>query len=106
MAVAAFLSGRIRFGRIAEVIGNRAVDRLTAVKAVAGDFIERRNGDRIGLILFGTQAYQQAPLAFDRATVGALRARAAGHDVSIRSVAPDKVGAHAAKATDLYVPET
>lgn len=54
------------------VIGNRAVDRLTAVKAVAGDFIERRNGDRIGLILFGTQAYQQAPLTFDRATVRTL----------------------------------
>ncbi len=53
-------------------IGNRAVDRLTAVKAVAGDFIERRNGDRIGLILFGTQAYQQAPLTFDRDTVRTL----------------------------------
>ena len=54
------------------VIGNRAVDRLTAIKAVAGDFIERRKGDRVGLILFGTQAYQQAPLTFDRATVRTL----------------------------------
>jgi Ca-activated chloride channel family protein len=54
------------------VLGNRAVDRLTAVKAVAGDFIERRAGDRIGLILFGTQAYQQAPLTFDRPTVRTL----------------------------------
>jgi Ca-activated chloride channel homolog len=54
------------------VVGNRAVDRLTAVKAVAGDFIERRKGDRVGLILFGTQAYQQAPLTFDRRTVRAL----------------------------------
>ncbi len=54
------------------VIGNRTVDRLTAVKAVAGDFIERRNGDRVGLILFGTQAYQQAPLTFDRPTVRTL----------------------------------
>ncbi len=54
------------------VIGNRAVDRLTAIKAVAGDFIERRKGDRLGLILFGTQAYQQAPLTFDRATVRTL----------------------------------
>ena len=53
-------------------VGNRAVDRLTAVKAVAGDFIERRAGDRIGLILFGTQAYQQAPLTFDRPTVRTL----------------------------------
>jgi len=52
--------------------GKRAVDRLTAVKAVAGDFIERRAGDRVGLILFGTQAYLQAPLTFDRRTVRTL----------------------------------
>ena len=52
--------------------GSRRVDRLTAVKAVAGDFIERRNGDRVGLILFGTQAYPQAPLTFDRPTVRTL----------------------------------
>ncbi len=54
------------------VIGNRSVDRLTAVKAVAGDFIARRKGDRIGLILFGSQAYLQAPLTFDRKTVRTL----------------------------------
>ncbi len=54
------------------VIGNRTVSRLTAVKAVAGDFIERRKGDRIGLILFGSQAYLQAPLTFDRKTVRTL----------------------------------
>jgi len=54
------------------VIGNRVTDRLTAVKVVAGDFIERREGDRIGLILFGRQAYLQTPLTFDRATVKTL----------------------------------
>jgi Ca-activated chloride channel family protein len=54
------------------VIGDRVVERLTAVKAVAGDFIERREGDRIGLILFGTQAYQQTPLTFDRETARTL----------------------------------
>lgn len=54
------------------VIGGRVVDRLTAVKAVAGDFIERREGDRVGLILFGEQAYVQAPLTFDRRTVRTL----------------------------------
>ncbi|KAA6184029.1 VWA domain-containing protein [Thiohalocapsa marina] len=54
------------------VIGGRVVDRLTAVKAVAGDFIERREGDRIGLILFGQQAYLQTPLSFDRETVRTL----------------------------------
>lgn len=54
------------------VIGGRVVDRLTAVKAVAGDFIDRREGDRIGLILFGQQAYLQTPLTFDRATARTL----------------------------------
>jgi Ca-activated chloride channel family protein len=55
------------------VLGNREpVDRLTATKAVAGEFIKRRTGDRIGLILFGRQAYVQTPLTFDRETVGKL----------------------------------
>ena len=46
----------------------RSQSRLNAIKSVAGDFIERRAGDRVGLILFGGQAYLQAPLSFDRAT--------------------------------------
>lgn len=54
------------------VLGNRAIDRLTAVKRVAGEFIERRAGDRIGLILFGDRAYVQAPLTFDLRTVNSL----------------------------------
>ncbi|MCI0507118.1 MAG: VWA domain-containing protein [Gammaproteobacteria bacterium] len=51
---------------------NQRVDRLTATKAVAGEFIERRTGDRVGLILFGRQAYVQTPLTFDRETVKTL----------------------------------
>ena len=43
--------------------------RLDVVKQVAGEFIQGREGDRVGLILFGTQAYLQAPLTFDRTTV-------------------------------------
>ena len=53
-------------------IKNQPVDRLTMIKKVAGDFIERRQGDRIGLILFGTRAYLQAPLSLDRKTVNQL----------------------------------
>ncbi|MBU3055274.1 vWA domain-containing protein [Pseudomonas indica] len=45
------------------------VSRLTLVKHLLGDFIEDRRGDRVGLILFGSQAYLQSPLTFDRATV-------------------------------------
>jgi Ca-activated chloride channel homolog len=48
------------------------VDRLTAIKALATQFIDRRTGDRLGLILFGREAYLQTPLTFDRATVKTL----------------------------------
>ena len=51
------------------VIDGSRVDRLTATKHVASAFIERRTGDRLGLILFGTTAYLQTPLTFDRKTV-------------------------------------
>ncbi len=54
------------------IVNNQAVDRLTATKAVANEFIERRVGDRLGLILFGTNAYLQTPLSFDRKTVQVL----------------------------------
>lgn len=47
----------------------RRVTRLGATKAIGGEFIRRRSGDRIGLLLFGDQAYVQVPLTFDRETV-------------------------------------
>ncbi|MEI7840148.1 MAG: VWA domain-containing protein [Methylococcaceae bacterium] len=54
------------------ILNKQAVDRLTAIKAIATEFINRRVGDRLGLILFGTQAYLQTPLTFDRKTVATL----------------------------------
>lgn len=50
-------------------VGGRRVDRLTAVKVVLSDFLERRAGDRIGLLLFGQFAYQMTPLTPDRNSV-------------------------------------
>jgi Ca-activated chloride channel family protein len=44
--------------------------RLQVVQQVAGDFIRHRQGDQVGLILFGTRPYLQAPLTTDLATVG------------------------------------
>ena len=66
------------------VLRGRKVDRLTATKSVAGQFIERRVGDRLGLILFGEKAYLQAPLTFDRKTVRTLL------DESVIGLAGDK----------------
>ncbi|MFE8069546.1 VWA domain-containing protein [Marinobacteraceae bacterium S3BR75-40.1] len=54
------------------IVSGRRVSRLLAVKHVVSDFIDERSGDRIGLILFGTQPYIQAPLTFDHPTVQRL----------------------------------
>jgi len=43
--------------------------RLVVVKNILSDFIEQREGDRLGLILFGENAYLQTPLTFDLKTI-------------------------------------
>ncbi|RMG54172.1 MAG: VWA domain-containing protein [Gammaproteobacteria bacterium] len=58
------------------VWNGRPIDRLTAAKLVASRFLERRKGDRVGLILFGTHAYLQAPLSFDLESVRRMLMRA------------------------------
>ncbi|MDP0562220.1 MAG: VWA domain-containing protein [Candidatus Endonucleobacter sp. (ex Gigantidas childressi)] len=70
LMLAVDLSGSMEIRDMA--INHQEVNRLTATKWVLSDFIERRKGDRIGLILFGSQAYLQAPLTFDRKTVQTL----------------------------------
>lgn len=54
------------------IVGDDNLDRLTIVKYVVGEFVQRRHQDRLGLILFGTNAYLQAPLTFDRETINTL----------------------------------
>ena len=58
------------------VVNGKSVDRLTATKVVANDFIDRRVGDRLGLVLFGQQAYLQVPLTFDHTTLKQLLSEA------------------------------
>jgi Ca-activated chloride channel family protein len=50
-------------------LGGQAATRFQAVQAILGDFITRREGDRIGLVLFGTRAYLLTPLTYDLKTV-------------------------------------
>jgi len=50
-------------------LGAQMVSRFAAVKAIAGDFVARRQGDEVGLVLFGTHAYLLTPLTFDVVTV-------------------------------------
>lgn len=66
---------------------NRMYSRLDAVKSVVNNFIDKRASDRIGLVLFGTRAYLQAPLTYDRQSVKAIMTSAdagmAGNSTSI-----------------------
>lgn len=53
-------------------LNGRRVTRWDAVQAVAGSFIKKREGDRVGVVLFGERAYLYAPLTFDLKTVSDL----------------------------------
>lgn len=57
-------------------INGRAVTRWTAVQAVADDFVKKREGDRVGIILFGERSYVYVPLTYDLRTVTNLLAEA------------------------------
>jgi Ca-activated chloride channel family protein len=52
-------------------LGGQTIDRFAAVEAIAGDFISRRGGDELGLILFGSQAFLVTPLTYDLSAVRA-----------------------------------
>jgi Ca-activated chloride channel family protein len=67
MMIAVDLSGSMQVEDMS--LNGRSVNRLEMLKILLGDFIERRSGDRLGLILFGDDAYMQTPMTFDRKTV-------------------------------------
>lgn len=55
-------------------INSKAASRIEVLKVVVEKFIQRREGDRLGLILFGTNAYTYVPLTFDLDTLSELLA--------------------------------
>ena len=50
-------------------VKGKIVNRLEAVKGVVTDFVSKRDGDRIGMVVFGTHAYTQIPLTRDYNTI-------------------------------------
>ncbi|MCK5893959.1 MAG: VWA domain-containing protein [Endozoicomonadaceae bacterium] len=71
---------------------NEPVTRLDVTKNVVSDFIMQRKGDRLGLILFGTTAYLQAPLTFDLNTVQTLLNEATIGIAGERTAIGDAIG--------------
>src|ERR1700761_3648219 len=61
-------------------LAGQPVSRFGAVEAIAGDFISRRSGDELGLVLFGSSAFLVTPLTYD---LGAVRAQLEGATVGL-----------------------
>jgi Ca-activated chloride channel family protein len=78
LMLAVDLSGSMRTGDMQ--LAGQPVSRFGAVEAIAGDFIARRSGDEMGLILFGSQAFLVTPLTYD---LSAVRAQLQGAAVGL-----------------------
>lgn len=70
----------------------RQINRLQAVKAVLMPFVDKRVGDRIGLILFADHAYLQSPLTLDNQAVKAFIERAAIGMAGQKTAIGDSIG--------------
>lgn len=53
-------------------IDSKPASRLAVLKKIGVDFIRRRKGDRVGLVIFAEEAYAVSPLSFDTAAVATL----------------------------------
>lgn len=91
LLVAVDLSGSMEAEDFTDKEGN-SVDRLTAVKEVLDTFFARRDGDRIGLILFGSAAFVQVPFTDDLEVVRELLKEAQIRMLGPRTMLGDAMG--------------
>ena len=91
LLVAVDLSGSMETRDFTDAEGN-TVDRLTAVKQVLASFLGRRDGDRVGLILFGSAAFVQAPFTNDLEVVRELLEEAQTRMLGPRTMLGDAMG--------------
>ena len=91
LLVAVDLSGSMEAKDFTDSEGN-SIDRLTAVKQVLDSFLARRDGDRVGLILFGSAAFVQAPFTDDLDVVRELLDEAQIRMLGPRTMLGDAMG--------------
>jgi Ca-activated chloride channel family protein len=91
LLVAVDLSGSMEAMDFTNAEGD-SVDRLTAVKQVLDDFFSRRDGDRVGLILFGSAAFVQVPFTADLDVVRELLDEAQIRMLGPRTMLGDAMG--------------
>lgn len=73
-------------------VDGRRVNRMAVVKGVVGRFIEQRRGDRVGLVIFGDNAYLQSPLTLDGDAVRAMLESAVPRMAGDATAIGDSVG--------------
>ncbi len=91
LLVAVDLSGSMETQDFTDAKGN-IVDRLSAVKQVLDSFLAKRDGDRVGLILFGSAAFVQVPFTADLAVVRELLDEAQIRMLGPRTMLGDAMG--------------
>jgi Mg-chelatase subunit ChlD len=91
LLLAVDLSGSMETQDFTDASGQR-VDRLAAVKQVLDEFLARRQGDRVGLIFFGSAAFVQAPFTEDLETCRALLEEAQVRMAGPKTVFGDAIG--------------
>ncbi len=86
-------------------LGGRGLDRLEVAKAVMDDFIEARPADRIGVVVFGEEAFTHVPLTLDHRTLrDVLRTITIGIAGESRTAIGSALAVSAKRLKDLEAP--
>ena len=82
-------------------LNGQTVNRLEAIKSVVHDFVTERSGDRIGMVVFGSQAYTQLPLTRDVNTIVAMLDRLSIGAAGRQTAVGDAVGIALKRISDI-----
>ncbi len=80
---------------------NKLVTRLEAVKSVVREFIMKREGDRIGMVVFGSNAFTQLPLTRDYNTIAFILDRLEIGAAGPRTAIGDAIGISLKRLNDI-----
>ena len=80
---------------------NKITNRLEAVKKVMQNFISKRSGDRIGMVVFGSEAYTQLPLTRDYNTISSILERLETGSAGPKTAIGDAIGISVKRLEDI-----
>ncbi len=87
------------------VVNGEITDRFSATQKIVSQFIEKRKGDRVGMIVFGDHAYLQSPLSFDLKTVNQFLQEAFIGMAGEKTAIGEAIGLAIKKLTDIENPQ-